>query len=82
MSSITIHNIDNDLDTVLRSQAKEMGMSLNKLVKNKLREVFSLEKKKKKNDFSEFFGVWTTDDFKNFEKMTDDCQKIDIDEWK
>lgn len=83
MSSITIHNLDKDLESVLRQEAESKHTSLNKVIKSILRESFGLDKRKtKKNDFSEFSGTWTPEEAKEFKDNIDAFDSIDKDLWK
>jgi hypothetical protein len=85
MKSITIHNIDDSLDTLIRRKSKETGKSLNKTIKSLLRQSLGLSpnnKKNNKDDFLEFFGVWSKSDEKDFIRKTDDLNKIDEEDWK
>ena len=85
MSSITIHNIDKDLDLLIRKKAKKEGVSLNKTIQKALRESFNLETesdKNKKESFADIFGCWTEDDYREFTKKTKDFNKIDTEDWQ
>ena len=85
MKSITIHDIDEQLATLIRSKAESEGLSINKTVK-KLLEVSLRVKpqidKKNLNDFKEFCGVWTQLDLDEFEEKTADLRKIDAKDWQ
>lgn len=84
MSSITIHNIENDLDLLIREKAKKDGLSLNKEIKKLLRESLGLTKNEniKKDEFAKFFGIWSDEDKKIFDKQVADLEKIDQEDWK
>jgi tRNA(fMet)-specific endonuclease VapC len=62
MKSITIHGLDDPLDSLIRQRAKKKKMSLNKTIKELLRESLGLEsidQHNHKKDFQDLFGVWT-----------------------
>ncbi|MEK7534730.1 MAG: hypothetical protein AAB600_05395 [Patescibacteria group bacterium] len=83
MKSITIHGLDNELYTLLRSQATSQGFSLNKTIKQLLQKSLGLTHRPvKKNDFSEFFGVWSKKEANQIEKALEDFEKIDEEDWK
>lgn len=84
MKSITIHNLDEELDRSLRKEAREHGLSLNKTVKNLLRASLGLSKKTledRKKDFADVFGVWSKKEAEEFEARIKDFEKIDKEDW-
>lgn len=84
MKSLTIHGLDDELARLLEKKAQKEDTSLNKTIKKLLAESLGYADKKKsrqKNDFSEFFGVWTDKDLKEFEKATQDQEKIYKEDW-
>jgi hypothetical protein len=83
MGSITIHNIDEDLEKCLREAAAANNTSLNKTIQTALREVFGLEKPtRKKSDFSDLAGTWTEAEAREFEETTRDFSIIDEEMWR
>lgn len=82
MKSITIHNLDDQLDKLLREKAEQEETSLNKVIKNLLHESLGISKQQQKHDFSEFCGVWSKEEFEEFEDSTKDFEKIDSQDWK
>jgi phosphoribosylformimino-5-aminoimidazole carboxamide ribonucleotide (ProFAR) isomerase len=83
MSSITIHNLDNDLERVIRETAESQHTSLNKVIKKVLRESFGLDtKRKKKSDFSEFVETWSEAEAMEFENNIQEFETIDSEMWK
>ena len=85
MTSITIHNIDTTLDSLIRQHAKEAGQSLNKTIKELLNKALGIAKNKKRrdhrDDFKEFFGIWTREEFEEFEENTKIFEVIDESDW-
>lgn len=81
MKSLTIHNLDDTLDSVIRERAQREGTSLNKMIKKLLTESLGVAKKRKRSDFSEFTGLWSKREFRNFEKAAQDFEKIDQQDW-
>lgn len=82
MKSITIHDLDDTLDRLLQEKADQNGTSLNKIIKGLLRQSLGVSKQQKKNDFSEFSGIWTQEEYEKFEHSVKDFEKIDRQDWK
>jgi len=85
MKSITIHQIEDDINKKLNELARKKKMSLNKTVKYLLRKALGLEsdvKEIRRKDFSEFLGVWNKNDLNSFKKATADFDKIAKEDWK
>ena len=84
MKSITIHNLEDPLDTLIRQRAKEKKMSLNKTIKELLREALHLEpgdQPGRQKDFEDLFGVWSKAEAKAFSRKIEDFEKIDEADW-
>ncbi len=84
MKSITIHNLDDPLDTLIREKAKTEGLSLNRTIKKLLAEALGLSLKKgegRGKDFLDLFGVWSNEEVKEFNKQVGDLEKIDREDW-
>lgn len=84
MKSITLHALDNELYTSLRSQATSQGLSLNKTIKEILKKSLGLtHKRAEKGDFSKFFGVWNKKEADEFDKIiNEEFETIDEEDWK
>lgn len=85
MKSITIHQIDDDINKKLNELARKKKMSLNKTVKYLLRKALGLEtnaKDARRKDLSEFAGVWDKNDLDSFKKATADFDKTAKEDWK
>lgn len=84
MKSITIHNLDDPLNTLIREKAKTEGLSLNNTIKKLLAEALGLAPKKgegRGKDFLDLFGVWSGEEVKEFNKQAGDFEKIDQEDW-
>ena len=80
MKSITIHDLDDSLDALIREKAKEEGFSLSSTVKMLLHKAFSLEpdgSKDTRTEFTEFSGVWSKADAAEFARNMKDLRKVD-----
>lgn len=85
MKSITIHNLDDSLDTLIRERAKKQGTSLNKTIQQLLKQALGLKPGKKpdhRDDFSELSGIWSKKDLNDFTSKTKDFGKIDESDWR
>ena len=82
MKSITIHGIDDETSNLIQQRAQVLGLSLNKTIKKILNESLQSSSAHKRADFSEFFGVWTKEETKEFEKAIKDTERIDPEDWK
>ena len=84
MSSITIHNLENDLELSIREKAEMKQESLNKTIKKLLRQSLGLEKNhdNHKEDFMDIFGKWSENDLNEFEKNISDFDKINTEDWE
>ena len=84
MKSITIHNLEDPLDTLIRQRAKKKKMSLNKTIKELLREALnlkSLHEPNHKKDFEDLFGVWSKAEADEFSRRIKDFEKVDQADW-
>lgn len=84
LKSITIHNLEPELEQSLIAEAKRRGLSLNKTVKKLLKESLGEDGryKRRRKIFSKYFGVWTKEEFDEFEKNTKDDERIFKEDWK
>lgn len=85
MKSITIHNLDPELEKGITSKSRRLGLSLNKTIKKLLRQSMNLSPKKKSNkktDFSDLAGTWTQEEYEEFERNTKDQEKIFKEDWQ
>lgn len=83
MKSITIHNLEPDLNLQIRRKARSEGKSLNQTIKWLLRKSLGISKTTVKNtDFDEFFGVWSSSEAKKIEKALEDFERIDPQDWQ
>lgn len=53
------------------------------LDKYDVKSIKKVKKQKKDNDFSEFLGLWTKEEFNEFNKVVEEeFEQIDLGEWK
>ena len=85
MKTITIRNIDEELNQVLRDKVKQTGYSLNTLVVNLLKQATGLSKQqftKKYNDLNSLAGTWSDEEYEKFNKNISSFNKIDEEMWQ
>jgi hypothetical protein len=85
MKSITIHNLDDSLEALIDEKAKKSGNSLNKTIQLLLKQALGLNSKynnNNKEEFLDFFGVWSKKDEIEFNRKTRDFSKIDKVDWE
>ncbi len=82
--SITIHGVDEPLVKLIRSKAREEGLSINQTIKNILETSLGVKPKNylaNIHRFEEFCGVWSKAEMKEFHKNNDSLNKIDPEDW-
>ena len=85
MKSLTIHNIDDDLEREIEKRAKCEGKSLNQTIKKLLRHALGMEYKsikERREDFLDLFGTWNKDDLQSFNNAIKDFEQIDYTDWR
>lgn len=85
MKSITIHNLEDPLDTLIRQKAKNDGLSLNKTIKKLLAEALNVPERpeeERREDFRDLFGIWTESDVREFQRRHRDLEKVDPADWR
>ncbi|MEM7333993.1 MAG: hypothetical protein AAF490_18050 [Chloroflexota bacterium] len=83
MKSITIHKIDDETEQALLKIAERDGISLNKLVKQLLRESLGLEVPvpNHRAEFEEFLGSWSIEEKTEFDQKVAIFDTISDDDW-
>ena len=83
MSSLTIHDIDVDLDLRLTDEAKRNKKSKNQLIKDVLAHSFGmLTDGTYADDYREFCGIWTVREREAFDAFQADNSRIDEGDWR
>ncbi len=85
MSSLTLHNIDEDLARLIKERAQQEGLSLNRTIKKLLAQALGMvqpDKQRHRNEFAEFCGMWSHEEFEEFQRATADQRAIDPQDWK
>ncbi len=85
MKSITIHNLEEPLNILLKKKARQKGTSLNKTIKGLLEEALGAKPGNApdhKEDFRDLCGVWSVQEAERFEKSLGDFEIIDPEDWE
>ena len=83
MGSITIHDMDAELDRRLSDEAKRRKTSKNRLVKELLAGGLGLPVSGRySDDYREFCGLWTAEDLKEFYTSQADNRRVDEEDWR
>ena len=69
MKSITVHNIDSLTIQKIEAISKESGKSLNKVIKELLNKSLGIDESKK--EFGEFVGIWSDQEYADFQNEMD-----------
>jgi hypothetical protein len=69
--SLTIHDIEDTLEKLIRERANTLNQSLDKTVKNLLRDSLGTETgikraDRRRKEFTDLFGAWTPADIEEF----------------
>ena len=84
MKSITIHGIDEPLVKLIKSRAKEEGLSINQTIKNILEASLGVKPRNYLDNierFEEFCGIWSQKELSEFEKKTKMLRIVDPEDW-
>ncbi len=84
MKSITIHGLEDPLDALIREKARQQNLSLNKTIKQLLKESLGLSNTSdtgRRKMFADLCGVWTDEDTKEFATNTRDLNIADPNDW-
>ncbi len=84
MSSISIHNLDLNIERKVKQLARNKHQSINKTVKEILEEKFEkpVSKIGNRKRFEKFCGIWDEQEYKAFSIATEDFNKVDQENWK
>jgi len=84
MTSITIHGLEEPLDSLIREKARQQGISLNKAIKQLLAQSLGISPdiKENRHDFEDLCGTWSPEDLENFARNTQEFSSIDPKDWE
>jgi hypothetical protein len=81
--SITIHGINDELDNKLQQKSKDFKLSQNRTIKKILEDSLLIERiNEREKEFQDLFGIWTKEEKHEFDKLTEDFDKTDDEDWQ
>ncbi|HKK49123.1 MAG TPA: CopG family transcriptional regulator [Alkalispirochaeta sp.] len=82
MSSITIHDIDDELNERLTREARRRNTSKNALIKRMLAQEMGLSVDGAyADDYREFVGLWSSEEHAEFSRLQRENRTIDPADW-
>jgi hypothetical protein len=84
MSTISLHNLDKNLDQIIRKKAQASHMSLNKFIQSILKKALGSESdivSKRRKYFQKFCGGMSKEELDEFNANIADLEKIDRRDW-
>lgn len=82
MSSITIHDIDDELNERLTREARRRHTSKNALIKRLLAQEVGLPVDGSyADDYREFVGLWSSEEYAEFSQVQRENRTIDPADW-
>ena len=87
MKQITLRSIPDEIETMVKKEAKAKGLSLNKAFITLLEKATGVKAKDKKkkalyHDLDNLFGVWSKNDTAAFNNSLQLQRKVDEELWK
>lgn len=85
MASISIHGLDDNTLTLIKTHARNDGVSVNREVKQLLYRALGVkppDSDSRRKQFEEFCGVWSEEENKDFNQATKDFDRIDAEDWR
>lgn len=84
MTTLTLHNLDPQLNRHIQQLATLQSQSLNKTVQQLLSKAVGLTDdpvEKRRKEYAKFCGIWTKKEFKEFEENSKDSEDIHPEDW-
>jgi hypothetical protein len=84
MTSITIHGLEDPIDSLIREKARQQGVSLNKTIKQLLAESLGIspDTGKHQHDFADLSGIWSPEDLEEFTHNAQEFSTTDPTDWE
>jgi hypothetical protein len=79
--SITIYDLEDTLERLIRDRAKSLNQSLDKTIKSLLKDSLGTEPAarradRRRKEFMDLFGAWTKSDLEEFFEAMDDLPDV------
>jgi len=85
MKAITIHGLEDSVFALLKERAKEQDASVNTTVKGIIEQALGVRRARQqphRNDFKEFCGMWSQQEYDEFREATADDRRVEPKEWR
>ena len=84
MTTLSIHNLDPELERRVRRRAREKRQSLNKTLHELIEQALGVSAKDSSVEqrFARFCGAWSEEDLETFDEATSDLQDVDPADWQ
>lgn len=84
MNSLTIHNLDPDVATLLKARAREQGRSVNQFVKRLLDQALGVKPAPSKNrkHFEKLLGAWSKAEKAEFDRAVSGFEAVENFKWR
>jgi hypothetical protein len=83
MKSITVHNLDDNLYQLINSSAKKNKRSMSREIKEWLTTIYLKQiDENQASYYKKFLGIWTEEEKNEFQRNTEDFNKIDESDWQ
>ncbi|MBI5233635.1 MAG: hypothetical protein HY880_04710 [Deltaproteobacteria bacterium] len=85
LKQITIRDIPAEIEKIVRKEAENKGLSLNKAFISLIEKATGIKGKEKKapyHDIDHFFGIWPKEEASSFDKSLAFQRKVDEELWK
>lgn len=81
MSYLSVRKIPREVERAILREARARGVTKTEIVVEALEEKFHVGENRKKRNLRQFFGKMTPREFKEFQEITSDFEKIDEALW-
>lgn len=87
MKQITVRGVGIELHKLIKAEADQRGLSINRYVLLVLREAVGLgdghyDKDMEYHDLDHLAGTWTADEYEHFDKQLYSQRKVDVELWQ
>lgn len=84
MTSITIHGLEDPIDSLIREKARRQGISLNKTIKQLLAESLGISRDitRPQHTFDDLCGIWSLEELEEFNHNAQEFSVTDPRDWE
>ena len=86
MSTLSIHNLDPEIERRIRERAKATGRSLSQTARELLAEAVGATEQQtsadRRKEFEDLFGIMTEEDWREADEILKEFERIDPEIWQ